>query len=99
MSALSTGGTVEVLIDTHHLHRTAQHLELPQVAVQDILQELNSRLSTVSLKEHFLTVNFNIDAPQVECTLLGHITLEGTLVVVSVPAKPTATSKMVRTYN
>ena len=49
---LSTGGTVEVLIDTHHLHRTAQHLELPQVAVQDILQELNSRLSTVSLKEH-----------------------------------------------
>lgn len=45
---LYTGGMVKILLDTHHLHRTAQHLELPQIAVQDILQELDSRLSTVS---------------------------------------------------
>ncbi|XP_065897217.1 reversion-inducing cysteine-rich protein with Kazal motifs-like [Dysidea avara] len=75
------GGMVEVLIDTHHLHRTAQHLELPQIAVQDILQELNSRLSTV------------------ECTVLGHIALDGTLVVLSVPTKANATSMMVEVCN
>lgn len=40
---------MEILFDAHHLNRTAQNLDRAHVSVQDILKELNARLSTVSL--------------------------------------------------
>jgi len=42
------GGVVEILFDMHHLNQTAGYLEIAHVSVQDILKELNARLSTVS---------------------------------------------------
>ena len=43
------GGVVEILLDVHHLNRTVENLNIPHVSVQDILKELNARLSTVRL--------------------------------------------------
>ena len=49
------GAVVEILFDAHHLNRTTENLNLSHVSVQDILKELNARLSTVRLaftKQH-----------------------------------------------
>ena len=43
------GGVVEVLFDAHNLDTTAESLDRGHVSVQDVLKELNARLSTVSL--------------------------------------------------
>ena len=44
----SIGGVVEVLFDAHNLDTTAESLDRGHVSVQDVLKELNARLSTVS---------------------------------------------------
>ena len=43
------GAVVEILLDVRQLNRTIVNLNRTHVSVQDILKELNARLSTVRL--------------------------------------------------
>lgn len=85
---------MEILFDTHHLNQTVGYLQVAHVSVQDILKELNARLSTVSLYYHTSNAN-NYFIFQVECVLHGHITVDGTFVVLSVPTKSPGSAMMV----
>lgn len=88
---------MEILLDAHNLNRTAENLNISHVSVQDILKELNARLSTVRLastKQKKLVLYLL----QVECVLYGHVTMDGTFVVISVPTKSPDSAMMVRDH-
>ena len=51
-----TGAVVEILFDVQQLERTILNLNRTHVSTQDILKELNTRLSTVRPHVHWIII-------------------------------------------
>ena len=51
-----TGAVVEILFDVQQLERTIVNLNRTHISIQDILKELNARLSTVRPHVHWIII-------------------------------------------
>ena len=89
------GAVVEILLDVRQLNRGIVNLNRMHVSVQDILKELNARLSTVRVLTNNSSLIDHLILLQVECTLHGHVSMDGTPVVIAVPTQSPRSPMMV----